>query len=169
MIAELRHFDTPLVRFSVIEDSNTPEIQILWLNEPERGLLPLDLAPTPEGLSRWLRHRAIPKNRAFVHNFLAKCGLSANRPVGIIRASKGLSLNDCYWVAEEGSAGTFAGVNLYVNPIGPTKCRRAPVAAQVRAIFPVFCGISGSTNTILICILLHFLLSALLYAIFRKK
>lgn len=117
MIAELRHFDTPLVRFSVIEDSNTPEIQILWLNEPERGLLPLDLAPTPEGLSRWLRHRAIPKNRAFVHNFLAKCGLSANRPVGIIRASKGLSLNDCYWVAEEGSAGTFAGVNLYDNPL----------------------------------------------------
>lgn len=116
MIAELRHFDMPLMRFSVLEDSITPEIQILWINEPKQKLLPLDLAPTPESLSKWLRHRTIPKNRAFVHNFLGKCGLSANRPVSIIRASKGLSLNDCYWVVEEGDTSTFAGSNLYDNP-----------------------------------------------------
>ena len=31
--------------------------------------------------------------------------------------------------------------------MGSTKCRRAPTQAQVRAMFPAFCGISGSTKT----------------------
>jgi len=29
---ELKHFDTALVRFSATEDTNTPEIKILWVN-----------------------------------------------------------------------------------------------------------------------------------------
>ena len=45
---------------------------------------------TPEGLSRWLRRRTIPKNRAYVHNLLAKCGLNLNRPLSIINICKGL-------------------------------------------------------------------------------
>lgn len=112
---EIRHFDTPLIRFSATEDSSSPEIQILWVNEQKRELLPLDLQLTNDGLSKWLKHRTIPKNRAYVHNFLSKCGLSINRPMSIIRVSKGLSLNDCYWVVEEGFAGTFSKFNLYEN------------------------------------------------------
>lgn len=152
---ELRHFDTPLLRFSATEDSNTPKVKILWCNEEKKNLLPLDLAPihakgadvkykrekleisglagqggsddryADEGLSvdglsgerlaRWLMHRTIPKNRAYVHNFLSKCGLNINRPMNIIKVSKGLSLNDCYWVVEEGFGGTFAKYNLYEN------------------------------------------------------
>lgn len=150
---ELRHFDTPLLRFSATEDSNTPKVKILWCNEEKKNLLPLDLAPihakgadvkykrekleisglagqggsddryADEGLSvdglsgerlaRWLMHRTIPKNRAYVHNFLSKCGLNINRPMNIIKVSKGLSLNDCYWVVEEGFGGTFAKYNLF--------------------------------------------------------
>ena len=34
------------------------------------------------------------------------------------------------------------------KPSGRIRCRRLPVAAQVRAILPQFWGISGSTNTI---------------------
>ena len=30
---ELKHFDTILVRFSATEDTNAPEIKILWTNE----------------------------------------------------------------------------------------------------------------------------------------
>lgn len=112
---EIRHFDTPLIRFSATEDSSSPEIQILWVNEAKEELLPLDLQLTGDGLSKWLRHRTIPKNRAYVHNFLSKCGLSLNRPMSIIRVSKGLSLNDCYWVVEEGFSGTFSKFNLYEN------------------------------------------------------
>lgn len=112
---ELRHFDTPLLRFQATEDSNTPEITILWCNEDHKELLPLDLQLDSDGISKWLKHRTIPKNRAYVHNFLSKCGLNVNRPMNIIKVSKGLSLNDCYWVVEENFEGNFDKYNLYDN------------------------------------------------------
>lgn len=112
----LKQFDKPLLKFSATTDTSEPEIQILWIDESNRGLLPLDLALTPEGLSRWLRRRTIPKNRAYVHNLLAKCGLNLNRPLSIINICKGLSLNDCYWVVQEDNDDVFEKVNLYDNP-----------------------------------------------------
>lgn len=112
----LKQFDKPLLKFSATTDTSEPEIQILWINEGNRGLLPLDLALTPEGLSRWLRRRTTPKNRAYVHNLLAKCGLNLNRPLSIINICKGLSLNDCYWVVQEDNDDVFEKVNLYDNP-----------------------------------------------------
>ena len=112
---ELKHFDTTLIRFSATEDSNTPEIHILWQNDEQKNLFPLDLDLSGDGISKWLKHRTIPKNRAYVHNFLSKCGLHLNRPINIINVSKGLSLNDCYWVVEEGFDGKFADFNLYDN------------------------------------------------------
>lgn len=115
MVYILKHFDTPLLKFSATEDSSIPEIEILWIDSEIAHLLPLDLDTTPEGLSLWLRHRTIPKNRAYVHSFLAKCGLNLNRPMSIISVCKGLSLNDCYWVVEDGFTGTFADYNLYDN------------------------------------------------------
>lgn len=112
---ELKHFDTTLVRFSATEDTNTPEIKILWKNDAKKDLFPLDLELTEEGIAKWLKHRTIPKNRAYVHNFLSKCGLNINRPMTIIKVSKGLSLNDCYWVVEESFEGTYDKFNLYDN------------------------------------------------------
>lgn len=112
---ELKHYDLSLVRFSATEDTATPEIKILWVNEDEKNLLPLDLELTNDGLAKWMKHRTIPKNRAYVHNFLSKCGLNINRPMTIIKVSKGLSLNDCYWVVEEGFDGTYDKFNLYDN------------------------------------------------------
>ena len=112
---ELKHFDTTLVRFSATEDTNTPEIKILWKNDSKKDLFPLDLELTEEGIAKWLKHRTIPKNRAYVHNFLSKCGLNINRPMTIIKVSKGLSLNDCYWVVEEGFEGPYDKFNLYDN------------------------------------------------------
>ena len=112
---ELKHFDTTLLKFSATENSSNPDIDILWINEEKKSLLPLELTLTPDGISSWLKHRTIPKNRAYVDSFLSKCGLSANRPMSIIRVSKGLSLNDCYWVTEEGFEGSFDKYNLYDN------------------------------------------------------
>ena len=112
----LKQFDEPLVKFSATTDTSEPEIQILWTNEEKAALLPLDLTLTPEGVSRWLRRRTIPKNRAYVHSLLAKCGLNLNRPLSIISVCKGLSLNDCYWVVEDGDTASFGKVNLYDNP-----------------------------------------------------
>lgn len=115
MAYELRYFDTPLLRFEVIENTFAAELEIIWINEEQKCMLPLDLEVNADGLFKWLKHRTIPKNRAFVHDFLSKCGLNLNRPLSIIQASKGLSLNDCYWVVEEGFEGTFSRYNLYDN------------------------------------------------------
>ena len=115
MELELRQYDIPLMRFSATNDASTPEIDIHWINEEQKHLLPLDMEQTPEGVSRWLRHRTIPRNRAYVNRFLAKCGLNANRPMGIIAVCKGLSVDDSYWVVEEGFEGTFARYNLFEN------------------------------------------------------
>ena len=114
MNLELRHYDTPLLRFSAETDTSEPELDILWVTD-EKNLLPLDLELSSKGLSHWLRQRTIPKNRAYVHNLLSKSGLSINRPIHIIQVTKGLSLNDCYWVVDEGFAGTFDQYNLYDN------------------------------------------------------
>ena len=112
---ELRHMNTPLIRFSVLEESNSPEINILWINDEQKRLMPLELELSADGLVRWIKHRTIPKNRAYVNNFLSKCGLHINRPMSIIKVSKGLSLNDCYWVVEENFEGSFEKYNLYDN------------------------------------------------------
>lgn len=115
MIYTIKHFDTPLLKFSADENSNDPNLEIIWITEENKHLLPLDMELTTDSVYRWLRHRTIPKNRAYVHNFLSKCGLSINRPMNIISVSKGLSLNDCYWVVEEGFDGTYDNFNLYDN------------------------------------------------------
>ena len=115
MIYELRHFNTPLLRFTATEDSSIPDISITWVDENRKKLLPLDMELSGDGIARWLKHRMVPKNRAYVHNFLSKCGLNLNRPMNIIRVSKVLSLNDCYWVVEEGFEGDFEKYNLYDN------------------------------------------------------
>lgn len=115
MIYELRHFDDVLLRFSATEDTSMPEIELLWVNDDKRELMPLDLSLDEEGIANWLKHRTIPKNRAYVSAFLSKCGLSLNRPMNVISVSKGLSLNDCYWVTPEAFDGTFEKFNLYDN------------------------------------------------------
>lgn len=111
----LKHFDTPLIKFSA-QSGADKKIDILWINEEKRNLLPLDLfEATSSGLDFWIRHRSIPKNRAYVDNLLSSMGLSINRPFDVIKVSKGLSLNDCYWVVDENDNGTFENSNLYDN------------------------------------------------------
>ena len=112
----LKHFDTPLIRFHASENSNSPEITIRWINEVNRHLLSPDPGePSEERISKWLQRRTIPKSRTFARVFLAKCGLSINRPMNIISASKGLSLNDSYWVIDDDFTGLFDQYNLYEN------------------------------------------------------
>ena len=114
MYFTIRHFDTPVLQFSA-ELGAAANLHVIWVTE-DRKLLPLDLAePTAAGVESWIRHRTVPKNRAYVNSLLASMGLSLNRPVDIIRVSKGLSLNDCYWVTEEGFSGQFDKYNLYDN------------------------------------------------------
>ena len=111
----LKLFDTPILKFNILENLADPVIEITWINESKKNLLPIDMEPNESGLIRWIKHRTIPKNRAFVNSFLAKCGLSANRPMDVISVCKGLSLNDSYWISDENETKSFSQVNLYEN------------------------------------------------------
>ena len=115
MIYTLMHFDTPLVEFSA-EGKAEPDIKIIKVYNENKNLIPLDLAEvSAAGIESWVKHRSIPKNRAYVDNLLSAMGLSINRPFDLMRISKGLSLNDSYWLKEAGSTDTFDGINLYDN------------------------------------------------------
>ncbi len=115
MIFTIKHFDTPILRFSA-ESGAESNIKILWYDNDKKNLFPLDFPEVSSaGVESWIKHRTIPKNRAYVDTLLTTMGLSQNRPLDIIKVSKGLSLNDCYWVAEEGNDETFDKYNLYDN------------------------------------------------------
>ena len=116
MIYVLKNKDIALLKFEVISNLRDPEVNILWSNQEYQALMPLDLSLNNDSLAKWLKNRTIPRNRAFVNAFLAKCGLSINRPMDIISVSKGLSLNDCFWVVPEDFDSTFDENNLYDNP-----------------------------------------------------
>lgn len=112
----LKHFDTPLLEFnltSTVIDGFS--LEIIKEYPQHSSLFPLDLTVSPEGILEWLKRRVISQNRAFVHSFLAKLGLNVKDTKGIIDISKGLSLNDCYWIVDSEFVGTFAEYNLYDN------------------------------------------------------
>ena len=116
MYYELRQYDSALLTFH-IERTPVGEISyfIDWIDEQRKYLLPIGMEITGEGLGRWLSSRVIPKNREFVDQILSRSGLSHNDTMGIINLCKGLSLNDSYWVVEQGFQGKFENYNLYQN------------------------------------------------------
>ena len=67
--------------FSADTNSASGDIDVTWVNKDHEDLLPIGLSATNEGISSWIRHRTIPKNRAFVSTFLARNGLNSNRPL----------------------------------------------------------------------------------------
>ncbi len=112
---EIRQFDEAVLKFSA-DGGAENNIRVLWVHE-DKSKLPLDLSGVGDNdVWNWLRNRTVPRNRAYVDVLLTAMGLSPNRQMDIINASKGLSLNDCYWVTEEGFDGSFDKYNLYDNP-----------------------------------------------------
>ncbi len=117
----LKHFDTSLIKFNITSGGMEGlSAEIIESYGKYKLLFPIDLELTNIGLLKWLRRRMIPKNRAYVQSFLAKIGLNVNDTKGIIDICKGLSLNDCYWVADETFSGTFDEYNLYDNRFDQT-------------------------------------------------
>ncbi|MBC2889177.1 XRE family transcriptional regulator [Gordonibacter massiliensis (ex Traore et al. 2017)] len=111
-IYELRLFDRTLARFSFGEDE--PAV----LHEYDaacENLFPAGLRLTDEGLWHWLSTRALPQNRRFATELCRSLGLSVNDRSGILAVSRGLSLNDSYWIVPEGCDDSFADCNLYEN------------------------------------------------------
>ena len=96
----IRHFDLPLLTFEANMDSADTDLHIIKVYEENRSFLPLNLTVSEDGVERWLRHRTIPKNRAYVDALLSKVGLSLNRPLGADKTEKSIFIK----VARQGSA-----------------------------------------------------------------
>jgi len=111
----LKQFDDDLLYFSMENTINGLTVQIQSVNEEKKYLLPLDLEMTNESLGRWLKNRTVPRNRAYVSNFLSRLGLNEKDTKGIIDICQGLSLNDCYWVVKADCKDLFKDKNLYIN------------------------------------------------------
>ena len=114
MIYELKHFDTAIIKFSLEYDSLKGTIcEVVWSDESRKALYPIGLEANPKSVLSWLRSRTVPKNRSYVESLLASMNLADNDLIGIINICKGLSLNDSYWVVEDGFDGKFDDYNLY--------------------------------------------------------
>ena len=110
----LKQYDTTLLSFEIIDDPlEGQKCRIREIDTGRAHLLPTGMKPADESLLSWLRGRIIPRNREFVDALLAKSGLSHNDTRGILQVCRGLSLNDSYWVVEDGFDGSFADYNLY--------------------------------------------------------
>ena len=115
----LKHRDTEVLRFEWIEPEG---VRIVSVNERATRFLPLDLhgQATDGGLWRWLKHRAVPKHRAYMEQFLSHLGIRNGDLRGILGFSRGLSLNDVHWVAEDDDKSLWKSINLYANPFSET-------------------------------------------------
>ncbi len=109
----LKLFDRELIRFSARPMGRTPQIAIQDIDAGALSLMPLGMEVSSRGLASWLKHRIVPRNRLCVSPFLSRFGLSENSTMGIIGLSRGLSLNDSYWVVPDKFTRTFAECNLY--------------------------------------------------------
>lgn len=58
---EIRHFDTPLLRFKANPELVAGKIEITFADEALLWLLPIDLEVSSDGVSSWIKHRIIPK------------------------------------------------------------------------------------------------------------
>jgi hypothetical protein len=112
----LKVYDLDLLKFTPGKDVDGNFVcHITKIYEQNRNRLPLDLELSDQGLAKWLKRRAIPKNRAYVENLLAKMGLNIKDTLGIIDICYGLSLNDSFWVTPSIFDKSFAECNLYDN------------------------------------------------------
>lgn len=111
----LKHRDQEVLRF---EWQAPIGVRLVSVSPRAKRFLPLEMkgVVSDESLWSWLRHRTVPRNRRNVDVLLAKMGLDPKDVRGIIGVCRGLSLNDVYWVVEDGFKGTWAECNLYDNP-----------------------------------------------------
>lgn len=110
----LKLYDQTLLTFDIIDAHlEGQKCRVISVNDPLISLLPIGMTPTDDGVMSWLKTRIVPRNREFVDALLAKSGLSHSDTRGILRVSRGLSLNDSYWVVEDDFGGSFSDFNLY--------------------------------------------------------
>ncbi len=115
---ELLNKDRLVLMFEFSRDSmGRLDVSETWRSDTE----PLPIGY--EGIKSWLTGRQAPKHRKHIEKLLAMCG--CEELDGFARVSHALTLNDTFWVREEGSRHTWDSVSLYRNPFDSTIARIA--------------------------------------------
>ena len=110
----LKKYDRDLITFDLYKESlDTYQINIISKSDNTDDF-PNGVYDSSTLLS-WIRRRTIPKNRAFVLEILESQGIEPNDLIALLNVSKGLSVNDVYWIVEEGFDGAFDKYNLFEN------------------------------------------------------
>lgn len=115
----LKHRDREILRFEWIEPQG---VRVVSVNEAEKRFLPLEMGgkATDEALWEWLTRRIVPKHRNYIQMMLGKIGIVHKDTRAIIELCKALSLNDVYWVVQDGFSGAWKDFNLYDNEFSKT-------------------------------------------------
>jgi hypothetical protein len=123
---ELRLYDQTLMRFELAKEGRYGRcVANVKQVTDSLELFPINLELDGKSVMKWLEHRFIPKHRAYVRSILITVELTLGNTKGIIDVSKGLSLNDSYWVVPEGFVGKFADYSLYENPFSKALALKA--------------------------------------------
>jgi len=104
-----------VLRFDWLEPTG---VRVVSVNAAAERFQPLDFRgePTDANLWKWLQRRIVPSHRHYIQIMLANLGLRDKNVRDLISISKGLSLNDVYWVTPDSFKGDWAKANLYDNP-----------------------------------------------------
>lgn len=102
-------------RWEIIDDETATPIDVTIIDDST----PLFIC---NGLASWLESRTPPKHRQFMYELLSSMNMKSVKDV--IDFSKGLSLNDTFWVANDRHL-TWDSINLFDNEFDETISRIA--------------------------------------------
>jgi hypothetical protein len=114
----VKHFNDILLEFyfsKEILELNT--VHITKINHDDEYLLPKYLKNNLNDLAlkKWLKSRSIPSKRMNMKEMTKKLNINMNNVQELLDYSKGLSLNDCYWICKKDEDIKFDDINLYDN------------------------------------------------------
>ncbi len=116
----IKHFDDVVLSFEYETDDYLSVGSVKNINLKNKELIPNYLKSfglNNDSLLSWLKGRSIPKNRKFVNKILDSMSLKEGDTRGILDVTKGLSLNDVYWICSDYEKDTlkYDDINLYDN------------------------------------------------------
>lgn len=120
----LKNKDKTILTFDLVEEEIETFLEVEKLKSyyidniyiHKKELIPLNMVPTSDGITKWIENRKVPKNRKFVSEILSTYGYEKDNPLSYINVSFGLSLNDSLWIVpEHRQYMKWKDYNLYEN------------------------------------------------------
>ena len=117
----LKHRDTEVLRFDWVEPFGVKNVEV---NSAAERFLPLafrdrigagDTKALTWAVEDWIMARKPPARRKYIDKMLSYLGLNTGNPRDLLAVSKGLSLNDVYWLVPDDSPLKWGMCNLYDN------------------------------------------------------